>query len=204
MRPARVPRHTAPVGTRPASGVPRAAPAHPVLARLCCLGAILLASCAGATASADGGGERLRVLLQDYSAGQHFELASESHTDRVAYYSEVRSEAARKIQTDEVLALLVDELERQGFAEHAQAGRAPTRAGSAVTRALEIEDGDTTRHWLIGNGSPLEERKAFNECLAQFLDLYNISASFQTIDNPRGPEFFEQEQSGRPPAADER
>ena len=124
---------------------------------------------------------------------QHFELASESHTDRVTYYSELRSEAARKIQTDEVMALLVEEIENDGFERYAQEGRAPSRGGEAVTRAIEIENGDRTEHWLIGNGSSVEERKAFNECLTEFLEMYNISASFQSVANPVGHEYFDRE-----------
>ena len=154
---------------------------------------LFLAACAGADARDEEDGERLRVLVQDYGTGQHFELASETHTNRVEYYSELRAEASRKIQTDEVMALLVEELDRSGFERYAQSGRAPTKGGEAVTRSIEIEDGDETQHWLIGNGSSLEERKAFNDCLTQFLDLYNISASFQSVANPKGHEFFERD-----------
>ena len=71
-----------------------------------------------------------------------------------------------------------------------------------MSRSIEIESGDETQHWLIGTRSPLEERKAFNECLTQFLDLYNISASFQSVANPKGHEFFGREGTKAAPAAD--
>lgn len=158
--------------------------------------ALLAAGCAGsARGGAGADGERLRVSVVDYASGQHFELASESHTDRVAYYSAERADAARKVQTDEVMGLLVAELERQGFERYAQAGRAPTRGGGAVTRSIEVEDDGALEHWVIGAGSAPDERRAFNECLGQFLDLYNLSASYQSVDNPLGDEFFRKQES---------
>lgn len=156
---------------------------------------LLLAACSGAGTRADAkGNARLRVTMRDYGLTQRFELASESHTDRLAYYSRVRGDASRKVQTDEVMELLVDQLDADGFARYAQPGRAPSGGGAALSRALEVEAGDVTSHWVIGSGSPVAERKAFNACLETFLGLYNVSASYQTVENPHGHEFFEHAQ----------
>lgn len=168
----------------------RRRPAALAAALLCA--AALFAACSGAGTRADAGkGARLRVTMRDYGLAQVFELASESHTDRLAYYSSVRSSASRKVQTDDVMELLVDQLDSDGFERYAQPGRAPSSGGAALSRALEIEAGDVTSHWVIGSGSPVAERKAFNECLETFLGLYNVSASYQTVENPHGHEFFE-------------
>lgn len=156
---------------------------------------VLLAACSGtgtrASATGEDGGVRLCVTMRDYGTAQVFELASESHTDRLAYYSKVRNDASRKVQTDEVMELLVDQLDSDGYQRYAQPGRAPSAGGAALSRALEVEAGDVTSHWVIGGGSALEERKAFNTCLETFLGLYNVSASYQTVENPHGHEFFE-------------
>ena len=44
---------------------------------------------------------------------------------------------------------------------------------------------------MIGSGSPTDERLAFNTCLEQFLGLYNISAAYQSVENPHGHAFFD-------------
>ena len=139
----------------------------------------------------------MRVTLRGYSSGQLFELVSESHTNRVDYYSQSRADAARKIQADEVLEALIDEMESRGFDRHAKSGRAPTQAATkAVSWGFELEVGDEITHWLTGSGAPDEERLAFQECMSAFLQLYNVSASYQTIENPEGPEFFDEPRAG--------
>lgn len=156
--------------------------------------ALLLAvasACAGSGARS-GDGDELLVTLHNFKTGERFELASESHTDRVAYYSDERHDAARKVQTDEIMSAFVGELARQGMAEHAQPGRAPAAAGSDVIRwGLEVEDGDERRHWLVGTGSPAEDWQAFQRCRDTFLQLYNITVSFQAVENPNGKQYFD-------------
>ena len=141
------------------------------------------------------------VTLHDYAAGRSFELASESHTNRVAYYSSARGDAARKIQDDEVMELLLKEMRSQGFRKYAQDGSAPRNGGRAVSRAFQLEEKGEATHWLVGDGSPADERLAFNACLEQFLGLYNISASYQTVSNPHGHDYF---QNAKPAGRDAR
>ena len=158
----------------------------------------LLGSCAGTGTSSSATGSEVMVTMRDYANGRKFELAGKSHTDPVAYYSEQRDSAARKVQDDDVMDLLVKELESQGYRKFAQDGPAPSRGSASVTRSFELERGGRSTHWLIGGGSPIEERKAFNSCLEQFLGLYNISASYQTVQNPHGHEFFERSKQATP------
>lgn len=152
---------------------------------------------AGSEARSAAPAERMRVTLRDYEAQQLFELVSESHTSRVEYYSAVRSDAARKIQTDEVVDALIDELEDRGFDDFAQAGQAPSRGNELVSRSLEIERGDKTEHWVVGRGSAADEQLRFHDCMLTFVELYNLTASYQTIENPSGGEIFPQKRSGR-------
>ncbi len=159
-----------------------------------------LAACASTPHGARGGA--CLVTLHNYKNGQRFELASESHTSRVEYYSQARGDAVRKVQTDDVMAALVDELERQGLQEHGQRGRAPTIGSGAVIRwGFELERGGESSHWLIGPGSSSADWQAFQQCRDTFLQFYNTTVSFQTVNNESGKKLFEDEQ---PRAAPER
>lgn len=132
----------------------------------------------------------MRVTLRNYDAAQLFELVSESHTSRVEYYSQVREDAARKIQSDEVMDALLDELGAQGFEEFAHPGRAPTQKSEVISQSLEIEHGDTTEHWIVGKGSSPVERQRFRECMLAFVQIYNLTASYQALENPQGSQIF--------------
>jgi len=138
------------------------------------------------------------VTLRNFKSGERFELASESHTKRVEYYSGQRTDAARKIQSDEVMSAFLDELERQGFSAHAQPGKAPSIASGDVIRwGLELEHGEDHRHWLIGTGSAGDDIAAFQKCRDTFLQLYNVTVSYQTVHNDTGKQYF-QDSKGTP------
>lgn len=145
-----------------------------------------------ACASTGSGGRALRVALVDFQGGQRFALASESHTDRVEYYSSVRRDASLKVQTDEVMAALVDEFDRLGWSTYAQPGRGPSRGGRAISRSLEVERDGAVQHWVVGDGSELDERRHFAEAMTTFFQLYNITQAFQAIENQEGAELFDE------------
>jgi hypothetical protein len=161
------------------------------------LAACALAACASSPSGGAkvGSGAAVLVTLRDYERGTQLELASESHTSRVEYYSQTRQGAARKIQTDPIMEALLEELERQGLKDHLRQGRAPAVGGGDVIRwGLELERGGTRAHWLIGPGSSADDWRAFQQCRDTFLQLYNITVSYQTVQNPDGKAFFEDEQ----------
>lgn len=150
----------------------------------------LLAACA--SSGSEGSGSQLLVTLHNFKTGERFELASESHTDRVAYYSDKRNDAARKVQTDEIMSAFVAELGRQGLDDHAQPGRAPSATGSDVIRwGLEVEKAEQRRHWLVGTGSAPADWQQFQKCRDAFLQLYNITVSYQAVENDSGKQFLE-------------
>lgn len=155
--------------------------------------ALGLGACAGSgSAGGSSDGRPMLVTLHNFKTGERFELASESHTNRVSYYSGKRGDAARKVQTDEVMSAFVRELERQGLASHAQAGRAPSAAGSNVIRwGLEIEENGAPVHWLVGTGSAPEDWQEFQGCRDMFLELYNATVSYQAVENASGKQFFD-------------
>lgn len=161
---------------------------------------VLCASCASTGSGSGGDGARLRVTLRDLRQQQHFELVSESHTSRVDYYSQPRRDGARKIEADEIVAALVTELERQGFDRYLEAGPGPSTSHGVLTRAFEVQQDERVEHWAIGQGTAPEEHAAFNECVEAFLQLYNFTSSFQTVENEAGHAFFE----GKEPGAERR
>ena len=50
-------------------------------------------------------------------------------------------------------------------------------------------------HWLIGNGSTPDDWKGFQSCRDTFLQLYNITVSYQTVNNEDGGAFFDGQQA---------
>jgi hypothetical protein len=162
---------------------------------------VLLLGAVGCTSPGSGrarGNRKVLVSLRDYRATQRLELASETHTDRVTYYSNERPDAARKVQTDDVMGALVDELDGRGFEAHASAGPAPRSARAEVVRwALEIEVDGQAQHWLVGPGTAGEEWKSFQACRDAFVQLYNVTVSYQTVRNGTGGEFFQDDAGKR-------
>lgn len=156
----------------------------------CFLASAFLAACA--SAPSQPAAIPLLVTLQNLRSGERFQLASESHTDRVTYYSGERSDAARKVQTDEIMSAFVGELDRQGFGKYARPGRAPALGSGDVIRwGLEVEGPSGQAHWLIGTGSPPADWQVFQKCRDTFLQLYNITVSYQAVENAGGRSYFD-------------
>lgn len=153
----------------------------------------LFASCASTPSR--GAGEALRVTLIDYTEGTRFELVSRTHTDPVAYYSQPRNDASRKIVDDEVAGALVDYLQEQGFTNFSQPGSAPAGGSGRWTRGLEFEGPEGMAHLVTGAGSPNEERQVMVNCTVTFLALYQEAQSFQAIENTSGSAFFQNTES---------
>src|SRR5881628_3803421 len=128
----------------------------------CLLGGFLTA-CSSPGAAPDGGAALL-VTLHDFRSGKRFELASESHTNRVEYYSDQRSDAARKVLPDQAMVAFVEELDHQGFGKHARTGHAPAVAqGDMIRWGLEVESRSGQTHWLVGTGSPPADWQEFQK-----------------------------------------
>jgi hypothetical protein len=167
---------------------------------LLCLVGLLLGGCASSggnrTSARRGTDEPLRVTVHMYDAGSQLELVGESSMSAVDLYSEARATASSKVQGDEVMEALAKQLGKQGFQRYAREGRAPSVGGRVYTRSIEIWRAGDSSHWAVGPGSADDERRAFNSCLADFLQLYNVTASYQTIENEDGKAFFQQPNVG--------
>src|SRR5262245_3717632 len=163
--------------------------------RLAQLGLIVsLAACASSGSGSRTETASVLVTLHDYKTGQTLELASEAHTNRVEYYSNTRTNAVRKVQTDEVMSAFVEQLDKLGMAKHSQPGRAPSieagQSADVIRWGFDVERGEQRSHWLVGTGSAADDWKAFQECRDTFVQLYNITVSFQAVKNESGGAFF--------------
>lgn len=153
----------------------------------------LMAACAGPGARSKEPAAVL-VSLRNFKSGERFELASESHTDRVTYYSGARQDAARKIQSDEIMQAFLEELERQGYGAHARPGRAPAIGTSDTIRwGLEVEGPAGELSWLVGANASPADWADFQRCRDVFLQLYNVTVSYQAVQNASGKEYFEEQ-----------
>lgn len=156
--------------------------------------AAFLAACASQGSAGVSESRELLVTLHNYKAGERYELASESHTDRVAYYSGERADAVRKVQSDDVMTAFLSELERQGLGTHARVGAAPAiGAGDVVRWGLEVESGPQKLHWLVGTGTSADDWQAFQSCRDMFLEVYNRTVSYQSVRNESGKQFFDEQ-----------
>jgi len=154
---------------------------------------LLLCACSSSSSSSgdeDDLGTPLRVTYIAYKSGQHLELVNEAHTGRLEQYSAVRSDAARKVQTNDVMRGLVEVLEKNGFKERAQEGAAPANAGVMVW-ALEIEDAQGLRHIGPVPGLSPEENHDLLRLAAAFVDTYNATYGLQAVELKDDSKFFQ-------------
>jgi hypothetical protein len=156
---------------------------------LACLALALapLAACASAPAEA----RPQRVAFVDYRNGTHLELVNETHTGRVEQYSEVRADASRKVQTDEVMQGLVEVLRERGFDRQARPGPAPRASDGQAVMALEITDGDRVEHVLGWRGMSADDRAELLALAQNFVALYNETYGLQAVEVREGDTPFE-------------
>jgi hypothetical protein len=179
-------------------------PSLPRTARLLARSALLLAGLlmgvlglAGCKSTPSAGpAHPQRVAWADYRTGVWLELVNETHTGRVEQYSELRTDASRKVQTDEIIGAFVQLMRDEGFADHARPGPAPRGTDGQVVMALELADGDKVEHMLAWKGMPAEERKTMLSLAQNFADLFNATYGLQAVavdpdklpfENPVGP-----------------
>jgi hypothetical protein len=163
--------------------------------------ALLLLSAAAGCASGPATGNAAqprRVAWVDYRSRVLLELVNESHTDRVEQYSQVRSrdEAARKVQTDEVMDELVKVLRDLEFDALARPGPMPRGSDGSNVMGLEFDEAGQVRHVLAWRGMPADERQSFLEMANNFAEIYNATYGLQAVEvapdespfeNPAGP-----------------
>ena len=152
---------------------------------------LLLAACSSAPRQPDGSGEALRVGYIDYRNQTVLELVSTAHTDRLEQYSQIRANASRKVQSDEVMTALVEYLDDNGFGELAQPGPAPFQGDGHSVWSLEIERPGGLSHVTYPIGLPADQKQRYGLLWQTFLDTYNATYSLQAVEMKPGATLFE-------------
>ncbi len=165
-------------------------PLSPWIRSACALaaGSLLAACTSGAPRLREG--ERCRVTLRDQRTQSAFHLVNEEFGPREAYYSRQRDEAATKVLVDDVMQVLLDRLEEQGFGGIATAGE-PAASPSGGSYVLTVERGGITRSVRRQASDPQERAAAIVKMVADFREFYDGTHALQTVVNPEGREYFE-------------
>jgi hypothetical protein len=158
---------------------------------------LLTAACTSAPSSKEGKamagpeGTPLRIAYISYRNGQRIELVNEAHTDRVEQYSEVRTNADRKVQTNDVMAGLVEVLYEYGYGKYEVPGAAPTEGAGRWAWAIEMEGAGGINHVLAGPGLGQEEQEDLIRYAAAIVDTYNATYGLQAVEVTPGQSPFQ-------------
>jgi hypothetical protein len=158
-----------------------------------------LAGCSSTRSAPSAIGVPTRIRVVSYTSQQAFELVNETHTDRVALYSQTRATAATKVQTDEVVDEILEHFAALGFYERARPGLAPAQGTGGLVRALEIDTPGNPMHLAIGQGSSAEDQDVFRRCFASFLQVYNETYQLQSVGQHPGWSPSSGDAGPRPP-----
>lgn len=146
---------------------------------------LLAFGCASSTKTKTTG-EPQRIRLVTYANPLEFELVNLSHTGRVEQYSTKRAQANRKVQSDDVMAGLIDWMDDNGFERLARPGPAPAAAQQGVAWALEIERKAGTAYILLSTSTPPEDAKQCVTLKNGFLELFNATYGLQAVESKPG------------------
>jgi len=163
--------------------------------RLGILVATLCAACASSGGGSGGPPRPIAISLVGYGAAP-FELVSESHTSRVDLYSAELPTAATKVVNDEVMVALLEHLEELGYRGYSRPGQAPEANGKALVKSIQVDENGAKTWWPLVETASVQELKAFQTAMRDFIDLYNISQSWQSVDNTLGGEYFDRKKAG--------
>lgn len=160
--------------------------------RLALLTLALLPSCQGPVDAPEVSGPA-RVRFMDYRQGTVFELVNEAHTDRVALYSELRTNTETKVTSDEVMDALLDYLRDAGFREKARVGVAP-RSSDTLSWGGEIEEDGVSMYMIVGDATATKDRQMFVDCYMNHVTLWSNTFQLQRVDAGPGEVFKKPEQ----------
>jgi hypothetical protein len=166
-------------------------PVHPARRALLLASSLLalLTSCLG-----PGGSEGLSAritLRQSGDAGPAvFELRSESHTDRIDFYSTARDGASVKIMRDDLMAALLEGFEQAGYRNFAAPGKGPRDLAGGVRKVIEVERDGSVTHLSTALTSPPDRLGLMAELTLAFFGAYNSIKSYQTIESDDGTIFL--------------
>jgi hypothetical protein len=146
-----------------------------------------LAACSS-TGSDDGDeapaekGTPILLSFVDYRTGARSELVNESHTSKLEQYSKPRSDAARKVQSDELVAGLVEYLEDNGFRKLAASGDPPYLTGGQFYWTLQLVEPERRCYVAAGRNTSLADKQRLHAFSQAFLGVYNHTDGWQAVE----------------------
>jgi hypothetical protein len=126
------------------------------------------------------------MTFVDYRTGAKLELVNQSHTDALELYSTPRADAARKVQTDELMIDLWDFLRDSGYGSFAVEGAAPPVQSKAFLWSLEVEGQHGFSHVREETTLPDDKKEELRRLSYGFLQTYNATQGWQTIETKPG------------------
>ena len=148
----------------------------------------LLAACSstggsgGRSSSGDGAeGEPIILVYTYFQTGASMELANESHTNRLNQYSEPRSNANRKVQSDDLMKDLIDYLDAKGFSKEAIQGDPPYMTGGDLSWTLQLERPSGKSYVAESKTSSTREKRRLRIYSQAFLSTYNATQGWQAV-----------------------
>lgn len=146
-------------------------------------------------------GHPVRVRYVAYLSQQNLEIVNESHSDPHDLYSKKLSVNAvkPKVQTDEVMEALLERFAELGATKRFQPGAAPATAPSRAAQALEVETEAGVKCWVVRETSPEAERAEFRGVVSDFVNLYNSTVQYQSVDEAPAWRGAQGTQLVRPP-----
>ncbi|MEO0649445.1 MAG: hypothetical protein AAFZ65_02055 [Planctomycetota bacterium] len=151
--------------------------------------ALLTAACASTDTDT---GTRARITLRQFTGSNDaYELRSETHTDRLEYYSSARTEANVKIMRDDLMDALLRGFDDAGYASFARPGAAPTSSlgGGQLRKVIEVERDGAVTHVAMGLESGPEEAAMVQDLVNGFFTAFNQVRSYQSLDSGGGSGF---------------
>jgi hypothetical protein len=131
------------------------------------------------------------MTLVDYKSGARMELVNASHTDPVEQYSTVRNNAARKVQTDDLMDGLWGYLKEQGFERDSRAGRAPDKAVGSLRWSLQVQSPEGIAYVAEPEDASASARQHLRIFSKAFIDTYNATQGWQAVKVRDGESPFQ-------------
>jgi hypothetical protein len=136
----------------------------------------------GGDGASGGTGTPIQLTFVDYRTGARTELVNESHTSKLEQYSKTRSDASRKVQSDELIDGLVEYLEDNGFRKLAASGDPPYLTGGQFYWTLQLIEPERRCYVAEGRNTTLADKQRLRAFSQAFLGVYNLTDGWQAVE----------------------
>lgn len=131
--------------------------------------------------------DAVTISVRDYRSQIHFTLTNIGEDTRLAAYSSEHFDAGTKIQSAEVLGIVLGRFDEHGLGICLQQGAAIP--GSGVSKTIQITGPNGVWHASRGRHSSKEQAQAFETCVSDFIAVYQATPGMQSVINQGDLEF---------------